>query len=129
MSQHTDADHRGVDLKTASLRALKGRCPACGEGKLFRAYLKQVENCTPCGEAFGQIRADDAAPWLTIILVGHIFLPLIFYIDLAAFMPVWATVAVWGAVFCSLSLILLPRTKGFFIGFLWASRAPGVDAG
>ena len=41
----------------------------------MRSYLKQVENCAACGESFGQIRADDAAPWLTIILVGHVFLP------------------------------------------------------
>lgn len=116
-------------LKRAMLRGALGRCPSCGETPLFRAYLKQVAACPACDAEFARIRSDDAAPWLTIILVGHIFLPLIFYIDLAAFMPVWATVAVWGAVFCSLSLILLPRTKGFFIGFLWASRAPGVDAG
>jgi len=77
MSQHTE-----IALKTAALRGLLGRCPCCGQGKLMRSYLKPVENCAVCGERFGQIRADDAAPWLTIILVGHIFLPLAFMVDM-----------------------------------------------
>ena len=42
--------------------------------------------------SFGRIRADDAAPWGTIIVVGHIFMPLIFFVNLDAFMPFWAGV-------------------------------------
>lgn len=119
MSEHTD-----VDLKTASLRALKGCCPACGEGKLFRTYLKQVENCASCGEAFGQIRADDAAPWATIILVGHVFLPFAFMVDVD-FMPVWVVMTMWSALFAAISLAVLPRAKALFIAILWQTRAPG----
>jgi len=70
-----------ISLKTAAARALMGRCPCCGKGKLMKSYLKQVENCSVCGESFGQIRADDAAPWLTIILVGHVFLPFAFMVN------------------------------------------------
>ena len=44
--------HTEIDLKTAARRALLGRCPCCGQGKLMRAYLKQVENCAACGESF-----------------------------------------------------------------------------
>jgi uncharacterized protein (DUF983 family) len=51
-----------ISLKTAAARALMGRCPCCGKGRLMKSYLKQVENCSVCGESFGQIRADDAAP-------------------------------------------------------------------
>lgn len=119
MSEHTD-----VDLKTASLRALKGCCPACGEGKLFRTYLKQVENCASCGESFGQIRADDAAPWATIILVGHVFLPFAFMVDVD-FMPVWVVMTMWSALFAAISLAVLPRAKALFIAILWQTRAPG----
>ncbi len=123
-TDHTGIDHRGVDLKTASLRALKGRCPACGDGKLFRSYLKQVDNCASCSEAFGQIRADDAAPWLTIILVGHVFLPFAFMVDVG-FLPTWAAMALWSALFAAIALAVLPRAKALFIAILWQTRAPG----
>jgi len=116
-------------LKLAMLRGALGRCPSCGETPLFRSYLKQVAACSTCKAEFARIRSDDAAPWLTAILVGHIFLPLIFFIDMEAFMPYWAGLMVWFAVFASLSLVVLPRAKGFFIGLLWSTRAPGVEAG
>ena len=115
-----------IDLKTAARRALLGRCPACGQGKLMRAYLKQVENCAACGESFGQIRADDAAPWLTIILVGHVFLPFAFMVDVD-WMPVWAAMIMWATCFALLSLAILPRAKALFIGILWQTRAPGYQ--
>ena len=57
-----------MPLKLAVARALMGRCPACGQGKLMRGYLKQVENCAACGESFGQIRADTG---VTILMVTH----------------------------------------------------------
>lgn len=118
------SEHTAVELKTAALRALMGRCPCCGEGKLMRSYLKQVENCAACGESFGKIRADDAAPWATIILVGHVFLPLAFLVEID-WMPVWAEAGMWAALFTALSLAILPRAKTLFIAILWQTRAPG----
>jgi len=114
-------------MRDAALRALKGRCPCCGEGKLFRSYLKPVENCSVCGESFGGIRADDAAPWLTIIVIGHVFLPLAFMWDFS-FLPLWVEMTGMVTVFVALALLLLPRAKALFIAILWITRAPGYNA-
>ncbi len=59
-------------LPTAIRRAATGKCPNCGKGTLYKSYLKQVDRCSICSESYGQIRADDGPPWLTILLVGHI---------------------------------------------------------
>ena len=107
-----------VSMKLAARRGILGRCPCCGEGKLFRAYLKQVDNCSVCGEAFGHIRADDAAPWLTIILVGHIFVPLMLVFVAFSTMPSWESAVLWSVIFVGLSLAILPRAKGLFIAIL-----------
>jgi len=117
-------EHSEISLKTAALRALRGRCPCCGEGKLMRSYLKQVEQCSVCGEQFGQIRADDAAPWLTIIVVGHIFLPLAFMLDWS-WMPTWAAMISMSTLFAVIALAILPRAKMLFLAILWQTRAPG----
>src|SRR5471030_1203788 len=114
-----------VPMKLAARRAILGRCPCCGEGKLFRAYLKPVEACSACGEKFGAIRADDAAPWLTIIIVGHIFVPLMLMIVALTTLPAWASAVLWSAIFILLSLAILPRAKGLFIAILWHTGAPG----
>ena len=113
-----------ISLKTAAGRALLGRCPCCGEGKLMKSYLKQVKNCSVCGESFGQIRADDAAPWLTIILVGHVFLPFAFMVNLD-WMPTWAAMLSLATLFVGIALAILPRAKALFVAVLWQTRAPG----
>ena len=118
-----------VGMKLAARRGFLGRCPGCGETKLFKAYLKQVHACSSCRAEFGRIRADDAAPWATIIVIGHIFLPLVFFLELDKVMPFWACVAAYAVLLSALALVLLPRAKGLFIGILWSTRAPGVEAG
>ncbi len=110
-------------LRDAAKRGALGRCPRCGIGRLFACYLKQVESCASCGEAFAGLRTDDAAPWATIILVGHVFLPLMFLVDLARHLPPWLEVAVWAGLFALLSATLLPRVKGMILGVLWQTRA------
>ena len=94
-------EERAISLKTAIRRAVLHRCPACGIGKLFRSYLSQVENCAGCGERFGHIRADDAAPWGTIILVGHVFLPLAFLVNVD-FLSTWAAMMLWASCFITI---------------------------
>ena len=118
-----------VEMKLAARRGFLGRCPSCGGTPLFRAYLKQVHACSSCHAEFGRIRADDAAPWATIIVIGHVFLPLVFFLGLENMMPLWASLTAYAVLLSALSLVLLPRAKGLFIGILWATRAPGVEAG
>jgi uncharacterized protein (DUF983 family) len=125
--EHLPAD--AIPLKLAARRGALGRCPSCGKTKLFRAYLKQIESCSECSAQFGRIRADDAAPWLTIIVIGHVFLPLVFILNLDRMMPLWASLTAYVIFVSALALVLLPRAKGLFIGLLWVTRAPGADHG
>lgn len=116
------ASQDDITLGKAVSRAVLGKCPGCGQGKLFRSYLKQVDHCPACGASFAGLRADDAAPWLTIIVVGHIFLPLAFMLDLS-FLPVWVEAGGWSVFFAALSVALLPRSKGVMLAILWQTRA------
>jgi len=56
---------------TALRRGLRCRCPRCGEGKLFRAFLKVDDHCSVCGQDFTPHRADDLPAYLVIVIVGH----------------------------------------------------------
>ena len=44
----------------AALRGVRGRCPACGRGRLFAGYLKQAPACTDCGAATGSEKKAEA---------------------------------------------------------------------
>ena len=81
------ANARRKVLTASSLRGLRGRCPACGEGHLFRAFMKVADHCGKCGEPFRYHRADDFPAYLVIVLVGHLVVPLTLYVEIA-FTPV-----------------------------------------
>lgn len=108
---------------TAALRGAGLACPACGRGRLLRGYLAPVEACSACGERYGHLRADDAPPWMTILLVGHIVVPLLLTVEQRYSPPLWVQATLWPAVTLLLSLLLLPRCKGVILGVLWATRA------
>ena len=111
------------DTWLAVKRGLRLSCPACGRGRLMKGYLTQAEGCLHCGERTGDIRADDGPAWATILLVGHLVSPVFFVFatrDASESWPAFLTVA--GLVLV-LSLVLLPRMKGLFVGLIWSSRA------
>jgi uncharacterized protein (DUF983 family) len=114
--------------KQSILRGLMQRCPRCGEGHLFRAYLKPVDSCSACGEPLGHIRADDFPPYLTILVVGHIVIPLVLVSEQAG-MSSAAQFALWLPVTVGLTLLLLPRLKGAIIGLMWSMGMTGNEAG
>ena len=53
-----------MTLGLALKRGFLGRCPNCGEGRLFRAFVKVADHCETCGEAFRYHRADDFPAYL-----------------------------------------------------------------
>lgn len=112
-----------ISMFSAILRCVAGRCPKCGEGKLLQSYIKPVPNCSVCGETLGNIRADDGPPWLTILIVGHIMLPIIFGMGPST-RPEWQSILLWGSVSIALMALILPRAKGLFIGIIWKNRQP-----
>lgn len=109
------------------VRGAYGRCPRCGQGKLFRSYLKQVEMCASCGEKLGHIRADDGPAWFTILLVGHILAPIFLSVLPNVTWPDWAIMAVIMSLTLVLTLWLLPCSKGVFIGLIWRSGCIGSE--
>jgi uncharacterized protein (DUF983 family) len=120
-------DANQVDLPHAVWRGALRRCPRCGQGDLFKAYLKQVDACAVCHEEYAHIRADDAPPWLTILIVGHVVVPLMIIADSWFLWPARLAMLVWPIVTALLALAVLPRAKGIFIAIIWVTRAPGSE--
>ena len=117
------------DLGQSLWRGLNGRCPNCGEGRIFRAYLKVNDACPTCGEELFHQRADDAPPYLTMLIVGHIIVAGILAAEeLFPTAPLWIGAFVWLWLTLALSLLILPRIKGALIGLQWALRMHGFGA-
>jgi uncharacterized protein (DUF983 family) len=115
------------DLWTAMKRGFRGRCPRCGEGKLFRAFLKVDNSCSACGLDYTPHRADDLPAYLVIVIVGHIMIPLILWIETDYSPPVWLQLSIYLPLTLIASLALLQPVKGAVVGFQWALRMHGFD--
>src|SRR3954470_14382404 len=88
-------------------RGLRGRCPRCGEGKLFRAFLKVDDHCAVCGQDFTPHRADDLPAYLVIVIVGHIIVPMILWIETDYAPPVPIQLAIYLPATLIAALLLL----------------------
>ncbi len=117
----TSAPATGLGLR----RGLRLRCPACGDGSLFAGYLKPHPVCTRCGLALAEFRADDAPPYFTILIVGHLIVPGMLILERMAHPSSWVHAALWLPLTLALTLLILPRAKGAVIGFQWAQRIRG----
>ena len=109
-------------------RGLLGRCPHCGKGKIFRAYLKVNDRCPACGEELFHHRADDAPPYFPILIVGHVVGAAMLTVEeIAPDAPIWLHMLVWPSLTLVMSLALLPMIKGALVAYQWALRMHGFE--
>ncbi len=121
------ADLSHPSTLVAIFRGALGRCPRCDHGGLLHHYLKIVDCCSVCGEPYGHFRTDDAAPWLTILIVGHLTIPIILLAEMNFRPPMVLGLAIYLPLIVGLTLILLPRCKGIIAALLWAMKAEGSE--
>lgn len=113
--------------KSAIWRSFRKRCPACGEGALFSSYIGVSSSCSHCRTELHHQRADDAPPYFTMFIVGHIVVPLMLVVEKLWHPALWIHFALWLPLTLGLSLWLLPRVKGATVGLQWALRMHGFD--
>ena len=114
-------------LADAVLRGLKERCPRCGEGRLFRRYLKVADRCANCDLEFARYPADDGPAYLTIALVGHLVVAPLLIFPIFWRAPLYS-LPVLLPVLVLVTLVALSRIKGGWIGLMYALDQQGRDA-
>jgi uncharacterized protein (DUF983 family) len=116
-------------MLTAVGRGLLGRCPACGKAHLFNGFLQVVPACKNCGALLGSARADDAPPYITILVTGHIIVPLLFMVDRMGEPPVWLMSVIFLPLTFFLALGLLRPIKGGTVGVMLTLNMLNGDTG
>ncbi len=99
-------------------RGLLGRCPACGVGKIFSGFLRVVPACEHCGAPLGQLRSDDAPPYITILIVGHIVIGLLVVMETDFSLSLGLETAILLPLTLVLTLGLLRPIKGATVGLM-----------
>ena len=109
----------------AMLRGQAGLCPACGKGAIYGRYLKVEDRCGNCGTELHHHRADDAPPYFTMLIVGHVVIGGLLALERTLAPPSWVHIVVWVPMTILSSMWLLPKVKGALIALQWALRMHG----
>jgi uncharacterized protein (DUF983 family) len=116
-------------MATAIGRGLLGRCPACGKTHLFNGFLRIVAECINCGAPLGLARADDAPPYFTILITGHIVVPLLYVVDRTESLSTLVMSAIFLPLALFMSLGLLRPVKGGTVGLMLTLNMLKSDPG
>ena len=106
-------------LGAALLRGLRGKCPRCGEARLFRKWIKPVDTCAHCNQDWSVQQADDFPAYIGIFVVGHLLAPVVIAMIGTYGISAWLTLAIILPVAVAMLIGMLQPVKGGVIAFLW----------
>ena len=112
-------------LKSALIHGLRGRCAACGEGRMFARFLKPALACERCGQRWDMHQADDFPAYIVILLLGHIMVPLMIEVNSALAIPLGWQALIWPTLALILAVTMIQPVKGAVIAFQWTRRMHG----
>ncbi len=88
-------------------------------------YLTPLAECPACGENFRHISADDGPAWLTLLIAGHVVVPLMLFFGRYDIVPLWLAIVILSLITLVVTYLILPRAKGAFIALIWVTGATG----
>lgn len=104
-------------------RGLRGRCPRCGEGKLFKGFLNLRPACEKCGLDYGFADAGDGPAVFVILIGGAIVVFAALMTEVAYQPPYWLHAALWLPLILLVTLAPLRLVKGLLIALQYHHKA------
>ena len=102
---------------------MKGRCPRCGQGRLFDGFLTLKNNCSLCDLDYGFADAGDGPAVFVILIIGFIVVGLALWFEVSYSPPIWLHFILWIPLTIGLSLWLLRALKGVLINMQFKNDA------
>lgn len=106
-----------------------GRCPNCGEGRLFKGFLTVNRRCTVCGADLSAQDSGDGPAAFIILIVGAVVVAAALITEVAYQPPVWLHLVLWLPLTVIGVLALMRPFKGGLIGLQWEHRREDFGAG
>jgi len=89
---------------------------------MFAGYLSVREACENCAMPFEPLRSDDAPPYFTLFIVGHLVISLYLLLWPVMPFPDWVHALIWCGLTVALSLALLPFVKGGVMAVIFRTQ-------
>jgi len=102
---------------------LRGRCPRCGRGRLFKGFLSLKPRCEVCGLEYAFADSGDGPAFFVMSIVGLVVVALAMWVEFAYEPPMWVHMALWLPLTVALSLALVRPLKGAMIALQYRHKA------
>ncbi|MEI2386464.1 DUF983 domain-containing protein [Breoghania sp. JC706] len=99
----------------ATQTGLRGRCPRCGQGRLFDGFLNTAKQCEVCGLDFEFIDSGDGPAVFIILIVGFLVVGAALAVEVTFTPPIWLHLVLWTPLTLGLSIGMLRPLKGLMI--------------
>jgi uncharacterized protein (DUF983 family) len=110
-------------LGSAFARGLGGRCPRCGDDRLFEGLLKVRARCGACGLDFAFADAGDGPAVFVILIAGFIVAGSALLVEFAYQPPFWLHALLWGPLAVVVCVAPLRPLKGLLIALQYHFQA------
>jgi uncharacterized protein (DUF983 family) len=102
---------------------LRGRCPQCGEGTLFRGFLTLRPRCEACGLDYGFADAGDGPAVFVILFGGFVVVFAALIVEVLYQPPFWLHALLWLPLVLVVTLLPLRAVKGLLIDLQYHHKA------
>jgi len=109
-------------VPSALAAGLRGRCPACGEGPLFRGFIAVRPRCPACGADLSAQDSGDGPVAFIVLIVGAIVVTLALVTEVSYSPPVWLHLVLWLPLTLVLVLALMRPFKATLIALQYKHR-------
>lgn len=102
---------------------LRGRCPRCGEGRLFSGLLTVAPRCGVCRLDYSFANSGDGPAVFVILIIGFIVVGLALWLEVSFNPALWVHFILWIPLTIILSLVALRMIKGVLINLQYSNSA------
>jgi uncharacterized protein (DUF983 family) len=110
-------------IERAIMRGIRGRCPRCGEGRLYQGFLGLKPACERCGLDYGFADAGDGPAVFVILIGGFIVVFAAMIVEIMYQPPYWLHAALWLPLILLVTLAPLRPIKGVLIALQYHHKA------
>ncbi len=102
---------------------LAGRCPRCGDGRLFKGFITIAERCDHCGLDFKFADSGDGPAIFVMLIAGFVIVGAALWLEVSYEPPIWVYIAVFLPLTLIVCLGMLRPLKGVLVALQYANKA------
>jgi uncharacterized protein (DUF983 family) len=119
-------DERDYPPISSFTTGLAGRCPRCGDGKLFSGFIDLAPRCDVCGLDYTFADSGDGPAVFVTLFAGVVVIGIALWMQIAYEPPIWLQLLIFLPLTLIVCLGMLRPLKGFLIASQYTNKAaPG----